>query len=205
VLLVIRVNDHHAITVVTPTIAPRAALLAMAAESVYVQDLSAFEHIIEEDRAHVGAPLTRHAGLMRVDTAWTAFLDDDDLLMPQHLEHLYAHAVETGADYVYSWFQTLPDGCDPFPSTHFTEPYDPANPVATTITVLVRTELAQEVGFSNDNQNPRESGEDWAFQMGCQAAGGKISHLVERTWYWRHWGVGSPERQGNTSGLGSRW
>lgn len=194
------------ITVVIPTIAPRKDLLEQALASVRAQTLQPAAVVVEEDTTHAGAPATRHAGLMRATTPWVTFLDDDDLMMPQHLEHLLAHALETGADYVYSWFETLPLGCDPFPPTHFTEPYDPANPVATTITVMVKTELAQAVGFSDANRRPTETGEDWLFQMGCQERGARISHLAERTWYWRHWGYSTPATQvGNTSGLGTRW
>lgn len=194
------------ITVVTPTIPPRRDLLAQAVDSVRAQVLQPVEMVIETDLEHTGAPATRQRGLERVATDWVAFLDDDDWFMPQHLDHLMQHAVETQADYVYSWFETAPPGSDPFPVTHFTQPYDPASPVATTITVLVRTELALGVGFKpHDDANDRWPGEDWRFQMGCQAAGAHITHLVEKTWYWRHWGFGQPGVPGNTSGLGTRW
>lgn len=196
------------ITVVTPTIAPRGDVLGDAINSVRAQTLQPAEHLIVTDNDHDGAPATRHTGLMVVATPWVAFLDDDDLLMPHHLEALSRCAVETGADYVFSWFHTLPLGCDPFPETHFTAPWDPAEPRQTTITTLVRTELAQAVGFLGDPAGPTgdgmAGGEDWYFTLGCNRLG-KIVHLVERTWYWRHWGYGQPGRPGNTSGQGSRW
>lgn len=198
------------VTVVVPTIAPRAGLLSEALESVRGQTLPSWLYrvVIQEDLTHAGAPATRHAGLMRVRTPWVAFLDDDDLLMPRHLEYLLQHARETDADYVYSWFETLPAGCDPFPSTHFTEPWDKAAPRQTTITTMVRTDLAQGVGFLGQNDvetgDGMVSGEDWLFTLRCNELG-KISHLVDRTWWWRHWGVGGPDRPGNTSGRGDRW
>lgn len=196
------------VTVVVPTIAPRAGLLTEALASIKAQTFTRYRVIVQEDAEHRGAPATRHAGLMRVRTPWVAFLDDDDLLMPQHLERLVGHARETGADYVYSWFETLPGGCDPFPTTHFTEPWDKANPRQTTITTMVRTDLAQGVGFLGatgaDTGDGMRSGEDWEFTLGCNERG-KISHLAERTWYWRHWGYGQPGVAGNTSGRGDRW
>lgn len=195
------------ITVVVPTIRPRIDVLEEALRSVEAQTLRAAAIVVEEDRDHAGAPLTRHRGLQRVVTPWVAFLDDDDLLMPQHLERLAAHAEETNADYVYSWFETLPAGSDPFPSTHFTDPWNPDAPRQTTITTLVRTELAQTVGFLGEwceTGDGQHGGEDWAFTLGCNRLG-TISHLVERTWFWRHWGFGVVGGNGNTSGRGDRW
>jgi hypothetical protein len=199
--------DHNLITVVIPTIPPRGQVLQEALFSVKQQVLRSHEVLVEMDTAHAGAAITRQRGLERVTTPWVAFLDDDDMFMPQHLNNLWRHARETGADYVYSWFETMPVGCDPFPVTHFTAPWDPAAPRQTTITTLVKTSLAQEVGFlgeSEDTQDGMRSGEDWGFTLGCNKLG-TISHLVERTWFWRHWGQGSPGMSGNTSGLGSRW
>lgn len=195
------------ITVVTPTIPPREFMLREAIASVAAQTMPC-DLIIQLDAEHQGAPMTRDRGLRAVVTPWVAFLDDDDLLMPHHLERLIVHALATDADYVFSWFETLPNGLDPFPSSsHYEAPWDPENPRQTTITTLVRTELAQEVGFLGDRTDTGDgmtAGEDWAFTLGCNRLG-KISHLVEKTWYWRHWGVGQPDRPGNTSGLGSRW
>lgn len=197
-----------AITVVIPTIPPRGLLLTQAVQSVNDQRLRPYTTIIQIDAGHEGAPRTRHNGLMQVETPWVAFLDDDDLLMPHHLEYLLAHAKETDADYAYSWFQTLPDGADPFPLSHFLDPWDPDQPRQTTVTTLVRTELAQTVGFLGDDDaetgDGMTAGEDWLFTLGCNKLG-KISHLVERTWYWRHWGYGTKDREGNTSGRGDRW
>lgn len=186
------------ITVVIPSIPPRAVLLQRAVASVDAQTLKATGLIIEVDEQKLGAAQTRHRALMRVNTEWTAFLDDDDEFLPQHLELMMAHALENDADYVYSWFDTVPFGRDPFPPQHFSAPYDPVFPVGTTITILVKTELAQSIGFNDDNRNPSNGGEDWQFQMKCQEAGAKISHLVARTWLWHH-------DSGNTSGLPDRW
>lgn len=147
-----------------------------------------------------GAAATRNRALMSVraaDSPWVAFLDDDDQMMTDHLAKLKRHADETGADFVYSWFYA--DGFkDPFPATHFTNQFDPANPIETTITTLVRTELAQEVGFQPLPERKFNSGEDFNFVLGCVKAGAKISHLAERTWVYRHHGF-------NTSGLASNW
>jgi len=195
------------ITVVIPTISTRGDLLSQAVNSIKYQTQLPEAVIIEQDMHHEGAGMTRHRGLWRVTTPWVAFLDDDDLFMPQHLERLWKHAQETGCHYAYSWFETLPAGSDPFPPTHFTDPWDPNQPRQTTVTTLVQTNLAREAGFLGDPRDTgdgQRAGEDWWFTLECNRLG-KISHLVEKTWYWRHWGFGQPGMPGNTSGLGSRW
>lgn len=186
------------VTVVIPSIPPRAELLHRALASVHAQTHPVDSVVIAYDRQKLGAAQTRHRGLMQVQTEWTAFLDDDDEFLPHHIESVLAHAVGEEADYVYSWFDTVPFGCDPFPPQHFYAPYEPLAPVGTTITILVKTELAQSIGFDDGNRNPSNGGEDWQFQMKCQEAGAKISHLVARTWLWHH-------DSGNTSGLPTRW
>lgn len=196
------------ITVVVPTIAPRSFHLGLALRSIKQQALQPQEVIVEEDLEHAGAGVTRQRGLDKVTTKWVAFLDDDDEMASHHLHHLMTHALETDADYVYSWFWTIPLGCDPFPTSHFTDPWDRANPRQTTVTTMVKTELAQSVGFVNkisaDTVEGQRAGEDWDFTLGCNQLG-IISHLPMRTWYWRHWGFGMKGIPGNTSGMGNRW
>lgn len=188
------------ITVVTPTIPPRPACLMEAIGSAWMNTLKPDAFSIALDVDGEGAAATRNRALMSVrasDSPWVAFLDDDDLFMPEHLEKLMNHARDTSADFVYSWFE--PEGMrDPFPRTHFTEEFDPLNPIETTITTLVRTELAQSVGFKPIPERKINSGEDYNFVLGCVAAGAKIRHLPERTWVYRYHGF-------NTSGLAEKW
>jgi glycosyltransferase involved in cell wall biosynthesis len=189
------------ITVVTPTHpGPRAHLLIRALESVAFQTLPAAAISVAVDVDRQGAAPTRQRALEAVQTPWVAFLDSDDLFLPRHLELLSKHAIETGADFVYSWFKILDAGGqvledDPiFPVTHYLNPWDPDDPIETTITTLVRTDLAKQVGFQALNRGEMNSGEDRFFTLGCRDAGAKISHLVRKTWLWRHHGQ-------NTSGL----
>lgn len=189
------------ITVVIPTIPPRKMLLHRANHSVLAQTRPADAVNICIDNHHAGAARTRQRGLEGVRTDWVAFLDDDDEFLPDHLDHLLSHALAERADYVYSWFQVI-GGRDPFPPSHFTDPFDPKKPIQTTITTLVRTELAQSVGFLQPPEgllvDGMTWGEDWQFTVECLRAGAKISHLVERTWLWHH-------DSGNTSGRPDRW
>ena len=184
---------YPGITVITPTIPSRALMLARAVRSVSVQTLPAAAHSIAVDINREGAPATRQRALDAVLTEWTAPLDDDDYFKPEHLLRLYQHAMETDADFVYSWFEVA-GGIDPFPPTHFTNPFNPDDPIETTVTVLVKTDLAKTVGYKALDREQINTGEDRYFTLGCLKAGAKISHLVEKTWVWNHHG-------GNTSGL----
>lgn len=184
------------VTVVTPFHAQRKAngMLERAATSVRSQTVPV-EHVLAEDIHRMGAAITRAHGLALVETEWTAFLDSDDEMDPDHIERLLAHAADTAADYVYPWFRVV-GGTDPFPM-FYGKPFDPSAPNSTTITILVRTELAKTVGFAVD-PTVQVAGEDFLFTKGCIAAGAKIVHLPRRSWTWHHHGGG------NTSGLPTR-
>lgn len=200
------------IAIIIPTIPPRRSQLLRALRSVGAQRLPAGQVSVAVDLDHDGAPVTRQRALDAVDPSfgWVAPLDDDDEFLPFHLEALYSHALETGADYVYSWFELVrPDGLsmgdvDPiFPPTHFSEPFDPANPIETTVTILIRRELLAEVGYialdrPAEYARGASTGEDRNLTLRCIEAGATISHLVRRTWRWHHHGH-------NTSGRPDRW
>lgn len=191
------------ITVVIPTIPPRSGLLQRAVASVLSQTHPAAGLAIAIDHAKQGAPGTRQRALDMVSTHWVAFLDDDDEFMPTHLETLWDAAHAYDSDYVYSWFETVPAGGDPFPLGHYPKPWSNAEPRQTTITTLVRTELARQVGFAKFEEtgelvDGQRWGEDWSFTLGCLEAGAKIHHVVAKTWYWHH-------DSANTSGRPDRW
>lgn len=197
------------ITVVTPTIGPRELQLHRARFSVDIQTYTGeVRHLIVEDENHDGAPITRQRGLDAVDTEWVAFLDDDDEFLQQHLERLMWAANEHDADYVYSWYNVI-GGTDPRPE-EFGRPWDPSDPRQTTITTLVRTNVAQAAGFlleggeTEDLTSPDRhyAGEDWRFTKRIADSGATIFHLPEKTWLWYHWHNGT---HGNTSGLPKNW
>lgn len=179
------------ITVAIPTHPARLdnGMMDRATKSVYTQTLKPAALSVAVDWAREGAPATRQRALDAVATPWVAFLDSDDWFAPEHLELLARCAEEESADYVYSyWF----GGADVL--GHFGKPFNPAAPVETTITILVRTELAKEVGFKALPDRLHNTGEDRNLTLGCVALGAKIVHLPIRSWHWSH-------HQGNTSGL----
>lgn len=189
-------------TVVIPTHPGRApAMLARAELSVRQQTIAPAGTIVAYDRKGAGAAETRDRGLQAVNTGWVAFLDSDDWLYPEHLELLALCALETDADYTYSYF-TVHDAWeaarpDIDPLGLFGHAFDPQAPTQTTTTILVRTELAQTIGFETQpvgktipGTNLRH-GEDYEFTLQCVEAGATIVHLPQRTWAWRHHGLNS--------------
>jgi glycosyltransferase involved in cell wall biosynthesis len=204
--------QRNTITVVTPVHPGRIhnGLFAECLQSIHRQTLLPDAHAVAIDTQSAGAAVTRQRALEMAKTEWVAFLDSDDLFMEKHLERMLRYALETEADFVYSWYKLLQDfgggqrrvlEDDPiFPPTHYLNPWDPDNPIETTITTFVRTELAQSVGFQQLDRGEVNSGEDRFFTLGCQAAGGKIMHLRRKTWLWRHM-IRPDGTLGNTSGL----
>lgn len=218
------------LTIVTPTIPPRAVQLQRAQTSVeralaYLaarseelglpRDFQANAMAIQ-DLGHAGAARTRHAGLMSADTEWTTFLDDDDEMLPDHLYQLLLAAKTHGADFVWSRFRIqYPDGSvlngPAFLGEKAFRQWNDEDPCQTTITTLVNTGLAQSCGgFAQFEESGREldghrAGEDFEFTMRMRQHGAVFRHVPAVTWIWHHWGYGTPGQPGNTSGMPDRW
>jgi hypothetical protein len=193
------------VTVCVPTIPPRRRQLLRALESIETQALRPAETLVRYDYRGEGAAATRSRALRDVRTAWVAFLDDDDEMYPDHLRELWDFARQTGADYVFSYFDvraedgTVRNDWDPLRT--FGREFDPASPHQTTITILVRTELARAAGFSRPpaglTVGGQAWGEDYQFTLDCVRLGATVRHLAKRTWAWHHW-------SGNTSGVAAQ-
>jgi glycosyltransferase involved in cell wall biosynthesis len=168
-------------------------LLQHALASVTRQTLQPAAIVVSNDLEREGATGGRRRALAMVQTEWLAWLDSDDYWHDDHLDKLMRVADETGAVFVFSWFDAPGD-----PLGHFGLPFNPATPHHTTITFLCKTELAQEVGFHAGGRDGTFSNEDWLHICGIAALAVerdlKMVHLAERTWYWRMNGQ-------NTSGL----
>lgn len=184
------------VTVCIPTIPERTRLLRRAIGTVWQQTVPARALAIEVDLDGEGAPAVRDRALRMVQTEWVAFLDDDDQFLPDHLETLLDAAERTGADYLYTWYWIVgQDGTTIVPTDvlpHFGKRFDSDHPTQTTITTLVRTELAQRIGFREPPPgatiNGERYGEDFQFTIECVKAGAKIVHVPRRTWLWHHHG-----------------
>ena len=96
------------VTVLTPTIPGREGLLKRAVSSVEAQSRKPQVHAITVDHDGIGCAEMKNRMLHRVVTEWVAFLDDDDELLPTHIELLmYAAEHTSGVDVFYPWFEAV--------------------------------------------------------------------------------------------------
>jgi len=194
------------VTVCIPSIAPRARMLTRALASVTAQARAAngVSVVIDHDRR--GAAVVRNEAWRNASSEFVAFLDDDDELLTNHLEHLLAVQADTGADVVYPWHRIIgPDGrtkADLLGAQGV--PFEPSELDVRNfipVTLLVRRDLLAEVGgfpLPGSPEWPHQDCEDWACWRRLRDAGGVFVHTPEITWLWHHHGA-------NTSGRGDRW
>lgn len=190
------------VTVITPHIPTRPNALARAVKSAVTQTVKPRDIIIATDLNHEGAASTRNRALRRATTTWVAFLDDDDVLLPNHLSTLLRHAEETGADVVYAGCTVVgPDGREvPVREEwgRFGLPFDPERLRQKSylpVTCLARTVFAQSALFGAPEGSIYD---DWGFYLRMLDMGCAFSHVPEITWIWNHTGR-------NTSGQPHRW
>jgi glycosyltransferase involved in cell wall biosynthesis len=195
------------VTVCIPSIPTRAPLAARALRSVLAQTRPPDAIAVSIDWDRLGAAGNRDRAWRMAGTEWVAFLDDDDELLPEHLEHLLDVAQRTGADVVYPWHRIIgPDGVTQLPDLLGAQgkKFDPdeferRNYIP--ITVLVRRSLLVEVdGFPEpcSAEWPYPDNEDWGLWRRLVAAGAVFHHTPQVTWIWHHHGR-------NTSGRTDRW
>ena len=166
-------------------------------------------YVLPVDGTGMGAAWARQQGIDQAVTPWIGFLDSDDWAYPDHVATLYRAALESGADYVYSYFtiHDMWEGARPDldPLRTFGQPFDRDRPVQTTGTILVRRDALQRHGLRYEAQpegrmipgTDLRYGEDYDLMLRSLAAGLTIRHVPRRTWAWR---VGHH----NTSGLPGR-
>lgn len=172
----------------------RNGMLNRALTSVAAQTHQPQAVVVVNDTERQGAGSTRRTLLSFVKTQWIAWIDSDDEWLPEHLEKLYAVAVETESVYVFSYFH----GGDPL--GHFGRPFNVCAPHHTTMGILERTDIALEAGFDDSQPGPY-SNEDWGHivrfcKIACER-GLKVTHLPERTWHYHQQGQnssGQPDR-----------
>lgn len=187
------------ITVVICTIDGRTELLQRALRTVTTQTLSPETIVVSYDHDRLGHAGNRNKAMEKVTTEWVAFLDDDDELLPHHLETLYWVAIETEADLVYPWHQIMDIDGNPVPDIlHHWPEFNPEELRLNNyipVTVLVRAEAVRSVGgFPLSGPGlPWWKCEDWGCWRKMLDAGYRFVHTPEVTWLWHHWG-------GNTSG-----
>lgn len=195
----------NTVTVVTPHILTRRLELTRAIASVAAQTVHPDDIIISTDTTHSGSAATRNRALYAVNTFWTAFLDDDDEMLPNHLDVLLQNAWRSGASVVYSGCRVLDAQANVIPLREewgrFGQPFD-AELLQTKaympVTCLVQTTLAKQALFGPPAHEPTSNYDDWGFYLRLVALGATFLHVPEITWVWHHHGQ-------NTSGRPDKW
>jgi hypothetical protein len=188
------------VAVCIPTIPGREVMLERALRSVKVQRRQPDEVLVELDSDRTGAAATRNRLIERCQSDWIAWLDDDDMLLPQHLKVLMKEASYGDADLIYPTPRMV-GGRDPTATSvngkwrlPWGVPFGPEQerhlrqhgsfiPIAH----LVRASLARLVGgFPDGYRLPtgRYRGEDEAYLLALLDAGARFLHVNEQTWLW---------------------
>jgi Glycosyl transferase family 2 len=197
------------VTVVVPTLPGREALLQRALASVWAQTRPAAAVAVVRDRTYRGAWWARNLGAAMAQTGWIAWLDDDDELLPHHLQVLVeaGEAHDAGLVYGYPEFVGAHDGlavCDdqghlvpmplhvPFGSRQAEWLRRVGNFIP--VTTLVRTSAVARVGgfpqpFTSDWPMPHE---DHGLLVRLLDAGGRFHNAEQVTWRW-HWHAGQTQ------------
>jgi glycosyltransferase involved in cell wall biosynthesis len=175
--------------------------LPHAMASVYAQTLTPGQVVVQVDHQGLGHAATRNAAMAAVTTEWVTFLDDDDELLPHHLEHLIDVANTVPADLIYPWHQIVDAHGQPMRDllngrgVPFDEEELRRNNFIP-VTVLARSGAVRAAGFPVSGPGrPWWKCEDWGCWQRMLDNGCTFYHTPEITWKWHHWG-------GNTSGQG---
>jgi glycosyltransferase involved in cell wall biosynthesis len=158
------------ISVLTPTIPERAAMLEECEASVNAQTYSDVEHLIGLDEERRGCSWTMNQLAKQVAGEWLLPLADDDLLLPGAVRVLLEHA--EAADIVYS-----PPLIKHPASWHFFQepPFIPS-------CALIRTSLWRELG-GYDEALIRE--EDRVLWTKALAHGARFVKVEDPQWIYR--------------------
>ena len=195
------------VTVCTATIPTRVELLERAIRSVTNQTLKVQEHSIKLDLDKLGQPAVLDQIIQQATTKYVAILDDDDELLPNHIQLLYKKIIETDADLVFPHFRysNLSD------AGHLEKfrglPWDNNNPHQVPVTWIAKRQSILDVGgfsgdfdvlsYEVDNQGNR-IGNDFNLVKKLSKANKHITNISEITWIYH---VGHP----STLGMPIRW
>lgn len=179
-------NVAGLITVLTPTLPGRVALLEQAQASVAASTLPVV-HLIRADIERVGPAVIRTELLDETRTELVAFLDDDDLIDPDHLEQLAEALDRTGAELAWSYHRTEGKGAPVTP-----RPRNDAQTLAMLeggrnvipVTVLARLDAITEAGAFQ----PSDRYEDYALWLRMLALGHRFALVKRETWTYRFLG-----------------
>ena len=180
------------ISVITPSLPSRSAFLAECIASVTAQTHKPREHLVAIDHARLGPSAMRNALLAGVTGEWVAVLDDDDLLLPNHLELLS----KAEGDVIYTYCEVK--GKDWNPNRDFDadelrqRSYIPA-------TALIRTSLLRDLNGWREPSECPSGFEDWDLYLRALDVGATFTCIPEVTWRYRFHGGNRTDRGANAT------
>lgn len=170
------------IALITPSLPTRAGPLSQALQSVAAQNRKPDRHLVEVDHARAGSATVRNRlADAAADCEWLAFLDDDDILFPDHLGSLADAAKVTGAQLVYSFCEV--EGRDGWnPSRLFNADALRAGNYIPVTVLVERAAFLAAGGFPLD---PVNGWEDWALWLALLDNGCRFACRAHPTWRYR--------------------
>jgi GT2 family glycosyltransferase len=161
------------IAVITPTISSRAELLKEAVSSVEYQTLKPAYHVVAEDTEGIGPGRMRNKMVASLPESvdWIAFLDDDDILFPNHLEFLAQFVGDADIIYTPNEGSLAVGPINP-------ETFEQVNCIA--VTVLMRRSAFEAVGGFRDTKY-----EDWDLFVRLWKNGARFKFINCPTWIYR--------------------
>lgn len=151
-------------------------MLGEAVASVLGQSLLPYEYKVMTDQKHIGEAAMRNKLLEAASTEWVAFLDDDDLMLPWHLEVLWNS--RDGADIIHS--DCLVEGLEKHwqPRPYNLEEIRKKNYIS--ITVLAKRSTLLNAGGFRPVRYP-----DWDMWVRLGEAGARFAFVPKTTWIYR--------------------
>lgn len=171
--------------IITPSLPERAELLVECRESVRAQTIHCAHHIWL-DAHRYGPALVRNTIMATLTCEHVGFVDDDDLLDPDHVETLIAALQADNADLAFSWYRA--EGA---PETPRVEAFDDwaygymlGGRNLIPVTVMARREAVLDAGgFWPDDRY-----EDYALWMRMLTNGCTFTVVPRETWTYRFLG-----------------
>lgn len=170
------------VAAIIPTIPGRESFLAEAVASVHAQTRRVDELQVHRDEHRRGPAWARNQAISRTDSEWLAFLDDDDVWFPEHIETLIAAA--DGHDVVYPNCDLAGEHNGLHVNADF-NPYALACGNYIPITTLVRASAFHAAGGFLESDRY----EDWQLWLRMMKAGAKFLHVPVVTWQYRWHGA----------------
>lgn len=171
------------VSVITPAIPERVStMLSSCIESVINQTLRPQAHLIGIDYNRVGAGAICNILSKNVKTKYIAFLADDDIFYPNHIQVLMNNVGE--ADLIYSWCNVVGRG-NWNPNSYFdADRLSSGNYIPST--VMLRTDVFLELGGFDETPFIAE---DWDMWLKMLRNNKSFKCVDEITWEYRFHGA----------------